>query len=154
MVTSNAKGARGETVIRDKLRALTNLQWERVPSSGALDPKHGLKGDLYIPGQNNVYAVEVKNYEEDHLTSRVLSSSNPQLLQFWEQAVRQGKQVNKKPLLLFKFDRSKIFAAYEEIPYNDYNYIFISAGGYSLFVSLMEDWILNERPKFILENNA
>lgn len=149
MVTSNEKGARGETIIRDKLRALTNLRWERVPSSGALDPKHGLKGDLYLPGENNLFCIEVKNYEEDHLTSKILSSTNPQLIKFWEQAVRQGNQVNKKPLLLFKFARSKVFAAYQDIPNNDYNYIFISYNGHSLYVSLMEDWITNENPKFI-----
>ena len=49
MVDPRAKGARAETQVRDKLRELTALNWERVPSSGALDPKHGLKGDLYVP---------------------------------------------------------------------------------------------------------
>lgn len=146
MVTSNEKGARGETVIRDKLRLLTGLQFERVPSSGALDPKHGLKGDLYIVGVNNTYCIEVKNYEEDTLTSKVLSSTNSQLHQFWEQAVRQGKQINKKPLLLFKFARSKIFVAYDEIP-DSVEHIFISKGDF--FVSLMEPWLEHEKPKFI-----
>lgn len=146
MVTSNDKGARGETVIRDKLRLLTGLQFERVPSSGALDPKHGLKGDLYIPGQNNLYAIECKNYEEDHLTSKILTSKDSQLHKFWEQTVRQGKQVNKKPLLLFKFARSKIFVAYYDIP-DAVDHIFISKGDF--FVSLMEDWITYEKPKFI-----
>ncbi len=148
MVTSNTKGAYGETVFRDKLRILTGLQWERVPSSGALDPKHGLKGDLYIVGKDNVYAVEVKNYEEDHFTSKVLSAANAQLIQFWEQAVRQGKQVNKKPLLLFKFARSKLFVAYEDLP-NNCDHVFISVKGYSFYVSIMEKWLENEKPNFI-----
>lgn len=146
MVTSNDKGARGETVIRDKLRLLTGLQFERVPSSGALDPKHGLKGDLYIPNQSNLYAIECKNYEEDHLTSKVLTSVDSQLHKFWAQAVRQGVQVNKKPLLLFKFTRSKIFVAYNEIP-NNVDHVYISKGDF--FVSMMEDWIRQEKPKFI-----
>lgn len=146
MVTSNDKGARGETVIRDKLRLLTGLQFERIPSSGALDPKHGLKGDLYIPNQNNLYAIECKNYEEDHLTSKVLTSVDSQLHKFWAQAVRQGVQVNKKPLLLFKFTRSKIFVAYNEIP-NNVDHVYISKGDF--FVSMMEDWIRQEKPKFI-----
>lgn len=146
MVTSNQKGARGETVIRDKLRLLTGLQFERVPSSGALDPKHGLKGDLYIPNEKNLFAIECKNYEEDHLTSKVLSSVNSQLHQFWEQAVRQGIQVSKKPLLLFKFARSKIFVAYADIP-DAVEHIYISKGDF--YISLMEDWIINEKPRFI-----
>ena len=149
MVTSNEKGARGETVIRDKLRLLTGLQFERVPSSGALDPKHGLKGDLYIPNENNLYAIEVKNYEEDHISSKILTSVNPQLLQFWEQAVRQGHQVKKEPLLLFKFARSKIFVAYKGMPMSDIHHIFISVNNYNFYVSLLQDWIELEKPKFI-----
>lgn len=148
MVTSNSKGAYGETVIRDKLRQLTGLQWERVPASGALDPKHQLKGDLYLPGVANIYAVEVKNYEDDQFTSKVLSSKNPKLLEFWEQTMRQGHQVNKKPLLLFKFDRSKIFVAYETIP-NTVDNVFISVGTNQFYISLLEDWIKHENPKFI-----
>lgn len=150
MVTSNTKGAYGETVIRDKLRALTGLQFERVPASGALDAKHGLKGDLYlVPVHTNKYCIEVKNYEEDHVTSKVITSITPQLLTFWSQAVRQGKQVDKKPLLLFKFNRSKIFAAYEDMPIGEYNYFFINANGYTFYVAQMEDWIKQDNPQFV-----
>ena len=60
MVDPRAKGARTETTVRDTLRKATGLQWERVPGSGALDEKHGLKGDLYVPGEKNKFCVEVK----------------------------------------------------------------------------------------------
>lgn len=151
MVDSRAKGARGETVVRDILRIHTGLPWERVPSSGALDPKHGLKGDLYIPNEKNNYVVEVKNYEEDHLTSKLLTSKTPQLVTFWEQAVRQGKQVNKIPLLMFKFDRSKVFVAFGDMPDYDYSYFYINLSllGYEFYVALLEDWLKAEKPKFI-----
>lgn len=149
MVDSRAKGARGETVIRDILRKHTNLQWERVPASGALDPKHGLKGDLYVPNEKNLYVVEVKNYEEDHLTSKILSGKSPQLLEFWKQTVRQGKQVDKLPLLMFKFDRSKVFNAFEAMPTHSYPYVFINVQGYEFYVSLLEDWLEYEKPIFI-----
>lgn len=148
-VDSRAKGARAETLIRDQLRKLTGLQFERVPSSGALDPKHGLKGDLYVPNEKNLYAIEVKHYAEDHLTSAILTGKSPQLLDFWGQAVRQGVQVSKKPLLIFKFDRSKIFCAFLEMPSADFRYFFISACGYEVYVALLDDWITNEAPKFI-----
>lgn len=149
MVDPRAKGARAETQVRDKLRELTKLNWERVPSSGALDPKHGLKGDLYIPNQNNLYVVEVKHYAEDHLTSNILTDKSPQLLTWWQQAAKQGQQVNKIPILIFKHDRSKIFVAFEEIPSNTYNYLFINSSNYELFVSQLEDWYKHEQPKFI-----
>lgn len=150
MVDSRAKGARTETTIRDLLRKHTKLQWERVPGSGALDEKHGLKGDLYVPNANNLYCVEAKGYAEDHLTSAVLTSKSPQLLKFWEQAVRQGHQVNKHPLLMFKHDRSKVFVAFEDLPnMNNYPYMYVNRDGYEFFIALLEDWLQHEQPKFI-----
>ncbi|NDB57306.1 hypothetical protein EB001_02470 [bacterium] len=149
MVDSREKGARAETVARDALRKLSKLQWERTPGSGALDPKHLLKGDLYIPGEKNLFVVEVKHYAEDHLTSALLTHKKPQFFEWWEQAVRQGKQVKQKPLLIFKFDRSKLFVGYEDIPSGVYNYMFVNAHGYEVYISLLEDWYENEQPKFI-----
>lgn len=148
-VDPRAKGARAETDIRDKLRLHTGLQWERVPSSGALDPKHGLKGDLYVPNEKNLYSVEVKHYACDHLTSKAITDKDPQLLVWWEQAVRQGRQVSKTPLLLFKFDRSKVFAAFEAMPSGGYPYFFLDKNGYEVYVALLDDWIVAEKPKFI-----
>jgi len=148
-VDPRAKGARAETLIRDQLRANTGLTWERVPSSGALDPKHGLKGDLYVPNEKNLYCVEVKHYADDHLTSKMLTDKNPQFIEWWEQAVRQGKQIDKIPLLLFKFDRSKIFAAFQDIPSADYRYLFFNGLGYEVYISLLEDFIKYEQPEFI-----
>ena len=109
---SRNKGARAESDLVKLLRVKTGLQWERVPGSGALDEKHGLKGDCYVPNEKNLFCVEVKHYAEDHLTSKLLTSKTPQLLEWWSQAVRQGKQVSKLPMLFFKFDRSKWFVAF------------------------------------------
>lgn len=148
-VDPRAKGARAETDIRDKLRVLTGLQWERVPSSGALDAKHGLKGDLYVPNEKNLYAVEVKHYAEDHLTSKLLTDKTPQIIEWWQQSIRQGTQVSKKPLLIFKFDRSKIFVAFQEMPAGDYRFMYYSGLGYEFYMSLLDDWITNEQPEFI-----
>ena len=149
MVDSRAKGARTETVVRDALKKHTGLGWERVPGSGALDPKHQLKADLYVPGRTNLYAVEVKGYAEDHISSALLTGKNPQLIEFWKQSVRQGQQVNKKPLLAFKFDRSKIFVAFLEMPTADYRYLFVSIDDHEFYIALLEDWLVNEQPKFV-----
>lgn len=150
MVDSRAKGARTETLARDMLRKHTGLQWERVPGSGALDPKHQLKGDLYVPGMTNLYSVEVKGYAEDHLTSQLLTSKTPQLLQFWHQACRQAKQVNKQPLLIFKFDRSKMFVAFKTLPSVSYRFVLVSCGDDDeFFVALLEDWLQHETIKFV-----
>jgi hypothetical protein len=74
-----------------------------------LHQDHGLKGDAYVPNEKNYYAVEVKHYKDTQLDYKILTSKDPLLLQWWEQAVRQGKQTDKKPMLFFKHDRSKWF---------------------------------------------
>lgn len=149
MVDSRAKGARTETLVKEVLKKHTGLGWERVPGSGALDPKHQLKADLYVPGRTNLYAVEVKGYAEDHVSSSLLTGKNPQLIEFWKQSIRQGQQVNKKPLLAFKFDRSKIFVAFADMPTSNYRYIFVAVDSYEFYVALLEDWLVNEQPKFV-----
>jgi hypothetical protein len=149
MTDSRAKGARGETVVRDFLREATGLQWERVPMSGALSPTHRLKGDLYVPETSMRYCVEVKNYADDHFTSKLLTSKTPQLIEWWEQTVREASEVDKDPLLIFKFDRSKIFVAYEAKPTVEYNYTHVNVNGYSFNVSLLNDWINREKPQWL-----
>ena len=150
VVDARAKGARTETVVRDLLRKHTDLGWERVPGSGALDPKHLLKGDLYVPGRTNLYCTEVKGYAEDHLTSHLLTGKNPQLVEFWEQTTRQGKQVSKKPLLIFKFDRSKVFVAFEDMPCSqDYRWVYYNHENHEFYVALLEDWLKHEQPEFV-----
>lgn len=145
---SKEKGTRAELYVRDYLRKITSLPWERVPGSGALDPKHKLKADLYLPDMKNYYCVEVKHYAEDHINSGLLTNKNPQLLDFWKQTVREALQVNRMPLLIFKFDRSKLFCAFEDMPTQNYRFLFMSIDGYEFFVALLEDWITKEAPKF------
>ena len=148
MVDSRDKGARAESDAKKVLKEHTKLNWERVPGSGALDPKHGLKGDLYIPNEQNQFCVEVKHYAEDHLTSKILTGKDPQLLEWWQQTKRQAQQTTRKPLLIFKFDRSKWFCAQEGMPTSSYRSMFIETELYAVYVSLLEDWLKHENPKF------
>lgn len=149
MVDVRAKGAKAETDIKTVLKKYTKLNWERTPGSGALNEKHGLKGDLYIPNKENLFCVECKHYEEDHLTSKVLSGKTPQLIEWWKQALRQADQVGRKPLLIFKHNRSKMFVAYEEMPNTSIDFVYLNVGNYEVYISLLEDWLLTEQPKFV-----
>lgn len=115
MVDSRQKGRAAELNARNILRDLTGLGWERVPMSGALDPKHKMKGDLYVPGEDIKYCVEVKHYKDDHLTSKLITSNNPMILQWWEQTVREANQLDREPLLLFKHNRSKWFCMFSDL---------------------------------------
>lgn len=150
MVDSREKGARAESVVKETMRKLTSLPWERTPGSGALDPKHMLKGDLYVPNRTNLYCVEIKHYADDHLTSKILTSKDPQLFKWWNQTLRQAIQMDRKPLLIFKFDRSKLFAAYRDIPDGDFIYAYINYhAAHPFYVSTLEDFIKYEKPKFV-----
>lgn len=153
MVDSRQKGARAETQAKDILKKYTKLNWERVPGSGALDEKHGLKGDLYIPNEKNRYCVEVKHYKEDQLTSKILTSKSPIFIDWWNQTVRESKQVNRLPILLFKYDRSKWFIASNDIiPEVDTTLsqsIVINYEGEWIYIFILEDLLKNNKIKWV-----
>lgn len=149
MVDVRQKGSTAETKAKEELIKLTNEDWQRIPMSGALDAKHGLKGDLYIVGKHNLYCVEVKHYSSSHIDYSLITGKNPQILEWVEQAKRQSIQVGKKWLLIFKHDRSKFFVAFEELPEGDYPFIFISKNGHELYISLLSDFIINNNPRFV-----
>ena len=100
MVDSRAKGARGEYLVRDMLRVFTGYQFERVPSSGALEY---LKGDLYVPHAKNKFCIEVKNYESSPLTDKIFTAPKTNnLIQWWRKLEKQAEGGNQEPLLFFK----------------------------------------------------
>lgn len=149
MVDSRQKGSRAEMQARNYLREKTGLKWERTPGSGALNEKHGLKGDLYVPNEKNNFCVEAKHYKDEHFNTSLFTGKNPQLIDWWEQAVRQGTQVNRKPLLIFKHDRSKWFAAFQDMPVYNYRYVFVNFEPHEFYVATLEDYLQFENPKFV-----
>ena len=123
MVDSRAKGARGEYLVRDLLREYTNLQFERVPMSGALEY---LKGDLYVPNEKNYFCIEVKNYSDTPLTDKILTQKKTNnLIKWWKKLVIQAEGGGQDPLLFFKYNRSKIYVVTDVSP-EHINYIYIS----------------------------
>jgi hypothetical protein len=142
-VDSKAKGSRAESAACKIMRNSTGWGWERVPLSGGLDSKHGLKGDIYIPKQLNKYCVEIKHYKDDHLTSKMLTGKNPQIMEWWEQTTRETRENEvDHPLLIFKFDRSKWFCAFIEEPINDYRHFYFSEG---IYLSKLEDYLTDRK---------
>jgi len=139
MVDSRAKGQRGEYLVRDMLREASGLQFERVPSSGALAY---LKGDLYIPDANNAFCIEVKNYEKSPLSDKVFTNKTNYLLLWWEKIVKQAELKLQQPLLFFKYSRSKVFVVTTIKPENT-KYMLIS--WLDCYVCLAEEWLENEK---------
>jgi hypothetical protein len=150
MVDSRQKGRTAELNARNVLKEHTGLEWERTPLSGALNAKHKLKGDLYIPESKNTFCVEVKHYKDDHLTSKWLTSKSPTLQSWWEQTVREAEEMNREPLLLFKYNRSKWFVAMEfQWHIEDISHIILyeSKKNQYIYVHLLEEWLEYMSPK-------
>ena len=144
MVDSRAKGARGEYLVRDMLRVFTGHQFERVPSSGALDY---LKGDLYVPHAKNKFCIEVKNYENSPLTDKIFTAPKTNnLIQWWKKLEQQAERGNQLPMLFFKYNRSPVFIVTQREPgYPEYMYISIL----DCYVSLAEEWLTMEKVEFL-----
>jgi len=145
MVDSRAKGARGEYLVRDMLREFTGYQFERVPSSGALDY---LKGDLYVPHQKNRFCIEVKNYAESPLTDKIFTQQKTNnLIRWWTKLVEQAEGGNQEPLLFFKYNRSPVFVCTEEKPVKVEKYLYISF--LKCYTMLAESWLEEEKVDFL-----
>ena len=144
MVDSRAKGARGEYLVRDMLRNATGFQFERVPSSGALEY---LKGDLYEPHAKNRYCIEVKNYESSPLSDKIFTAPKTNNLIKWLRKVeQQAEQGNQLPMLFFKYNRSPVFIVTQREPgYPEYMYISLL----DCYVSLAEEWLTMEKVEFL-----
>ena len=145
MVDSRAKGARGEYLVRDMLREHTGYQFERVPSSGALEY---LKGDLYVPHAKNRFCIEVKNYENSPLSDKIFTAPKTNhLIKWWKKLLIQAERGNQEPLLFFKYNRSPVFVVTGEPPEETKEYMFICF--LQCFVLLAEEWLKKEKVEFI-----
>ena len=145
MVDSRAKGARGEYLVRDILREFTGHQFERVPSSGALEY---LKGDLYVPHAKNKYCIEVKNYEASPLSDKIFTAPKTNnLIKWWNKLEKQADQGDQKPLLFFKYNRSPVFVVTERPPKETKQYMFICF--LECFILLAEEWLEKEKVEFL-----
>ena len=145
MVDSRAKGARGEYLVRDMLREATNLQFERVPSSGALEY---LKGDLYVPHAKNRFCIEVKNYENSPLSDKIFTAPKTNnLIKWWVKLLRQAAGGNQEPLLFFKYNRSEVFVVTSLIPQKTDHWMRIE--WLDCYVLLAKTWLNEEKVEFI-----
>ena len=149
MVDSRAKGAEGEKQVKDLLRKHTGLPFERVPMSGALP---FMKGDLFVPDTALHYCIEVKFYKNSHFDDKILTNKSSEFVRWWEQAVDQGKKTSRKPVLFFKYNRSKIFVAVRDEPQNTKKYMYV--GHLGCYVMIAEEWLINEKPRFINGNSV
>lgn len=108
----SAKGSRFEYKIRDMLTEKTGVKWDRVPLSGA----GTMKGDLYCLTNHYYYCFECKSFKDTVIQENLLSAKSNNIFSWWEQTLREAKEMNRKPALVFKKDRGKpIIAVQEEV---------------------------------------
>jgi hypothetical protein len=143
-VDSRAKGARGEYLVRDMLRDATDLQFERVPNSGALVY---LKGDLYVPHAKNIFCIEVKNYVDSPLNDKIFSAPKTNnLIRWWNKIVIQAEGGDQRPMLFFKYNRSKVFIVVDEKPEHS-EYMYVSK--LNCYICLAEEWLAKDKVEFL-----
>jgi Holliday junction resolvase len=138
LVNSRQKGAAGENLVRDLLSKSSGYVFERTPGSGS----GKIKGDLYIPLVRNTFCIEVKNYAESPLSDKILVNKTNNLAVWWSKLQQQAKQVNQEPLLIFKYNRSKLYVVTSQKPTNVINYLYISS--LSCYIMLCEEWLNKE----------
>lgn len=145
MVDSRAKGARGEYLVRDMLREATDLQFERVPSSGALEY---LKGDLYVPHAKNRFCIEVKNYENSPLSDKIFTAKKTNnLIKWWVKLLQQAAGGNQEPLLFFKYNRSPVFVITNLQPKVTHEWMYIQF--LHCYILLADVWLKEEEVEFL-----
>ena len=134
MVNSRQKGALGENKIIEFLLEKTGIKFERTPGSGS----GKIKGDVICPF--SVFCIEVKNYKEDPFNSNILCNKTSLIPIWWNKLKKESYP--RKPLLFYRWNRSKWFVVTEQKPTKTKNYLdFPSLGCYIL---LAEEWILKE----------
>ncbi len=135
---SKTKGRAFEYVVRDKCSDTFKSQFERVPLSGALTY---LKGDVYAPWLPDFpWTIEAKHHKEVDWNNILTAKSNL-LLEFWDQTTREAKVMNKLPLLVYKWDRSKIHCCWDDDRIKIDNYVFVQSANRKFYMGLFDDWL-------------
>jgi hypothetical protein len=141
---SKLKGSSYEAKIKDLFTDHFKIKFERVPLSGAISY---LKGDVWCPSKTETwcYTIECKHYAELDFNSLLTAKSND-LWSFWMQAVDEAKTMGKKPLVCFRWNRSKDFVIWnDEIELE--NQMNIRAFGHNVKIGLLSEFL--PKVKFI-----
>lgn len=139
MVDSKAKGAAYEQKIVTLLRKELGIQFHRTPHSGALEY---FKGDILVPSDTAgwPFAIEAKHYAALDFSNFLTAKSND-ILQFWTQTTTQANTMKKKPLLIFRFNRSKDYVAYDDFSIECESYHEVRSFGHHFKIVLLTEWL-------------
>ena len=135
---SKIKGSVYEAKITKYLTKELGLEFKRVPLSGAIDY---LKGDLWTPYDTAAwpYCIECKHYKHVEWNN-LLTAKTTDLLEFWRQTEQGAEVMRKKPLLIFRWNRSKDFVAWNDEIEVDH-YVEVNSFGCHFKISQLDNWI-------------
>lgn len=131
-INSKKKGNNAELKICKILTEHFHKPFNRVPSSGAFGLTHSLEnnaanimaGDIICP-ENFKYIIECKcgyNIDFINLISSEINHDKRLFDSFLEQAERDAKRVNKKPMVIYMKDRREPMVC-SDVYYDDINYM-------------------------------
>jgi hypothetical protein len=109
-----------------------------MPLSGSIEY---LKGDLWTPHDTAAwpYCIECKHYKEVNWNG-LLTATSSDLLNFWRQAQREAEVMKKKPLVIYRWNRSKDYVCWDdEIEIEQY--IECNVFDCKFKMGLLSDWI-------------
>ena len=137
MNKSKAKGSAYELKLAKILSDRLAKEFKRVPLSGSLSY---IKGDLWVPSDTASfeYCIEAKHYKELNFTNLLHAGSND-LYKFWDQCQREAEVMKKKPLVIFRFNRSKDYVIYSGDGPKFYQEICSQFAKFR--IALLDDWI-------------
>ena len=136
---SKLKGTAFESKIVKTLSEALGKEFKRMPLSGSISY---LKSDIWLPSDTAAwpFSVECKHYAELEFNN-FLTAKSTDILQFWEQVTKDAATMNKKPLLIFRWNRSKDFAAYDDFSIECQSYMEIKSFGHNFRIALLTDWL-------------
>lgn len=109
-MSSRRKGSKAERTVAHLFTDWVGTEFVRVPRSGGLRWSSGLMvtGDV-IPADPKVlaefpFSIEVKFHAEVDFSHLLLPNKNVDIIKFWEQAKRDAKTIDKRPLVLFRYN--------------------------------------------------
>ena len=136
---SKLKGSAFEAKVVKILSESLGLDFKRMPLSGAISY---LKSDIWLPSDTAAwpFSVECKHYAElDH--NNFLTAKSTDILSFWEQVSKDAITMKKKPLLIYRWNRSKDFAAYNDFTIECKSYLEVNSFGHHFRIALLTDWL-------------
>jgi hypothetical protein len=87
------------------------------------------------------WTIEAKHHKQVEWNN-VLTAKTSLILEFWDQTTREAMVMKKNPLLIYKWDRSKIYACWLDNMVTTTNFVHVKSGNREFYMALLDDWLV------------